>query len=662
MSYLTGPRGRWLLAVVIVATALAGCMMPQVAPEPAPQADEEIVTMYVGPVQADCVGEGPQKCLLVKEGSPDGPYLMFYSEIEGFEWEEGYHYELQVRKTKVENPPAGGSSIRYELVQVVNKTPAGEVSTMYVAPMMVECETTEIYKCLLVSDSPDGEYRPFYGKISGFDYEEGYQYSLLVEEVPMDQPPSDAPAGVWNLLAVTQKTPATTVAAPEAQTPLEGTLWQLTSYVDANGQTQTTLAGSEVTATFQDGRVVGSAGCNNYTAEYTLDGSALAIGPAATTLRACISEELSAQEAAYLSALAAVASYEISGETLTLLDAAGQTVLEFAAKTPTSLTGTTWQVTNYNNGKQAVVTLLADTELTMMFDDNGQVSGSAGCNNFTGGYTMDGDAIVIGPLATTMKMCGEPEGVMEQEAAFLAALEAATTFAIQGDEIELRDDSGALQVRATAAAVEPPAASTATPLEGTLWVLTSYMDANGNAVKPIEGSEITLTFEEGRLGGNASCNNYGADYAVDGNTLSIGPVITTMMMCQPEALAQQEHAYLANLARVIAYEIVGDSLALADPEGNDLLTYKASTPTSLTGTTWQVTNYNNGKQAVVTLLPGTEITMTFGEGGLVSGTAGCNTFRGGYTVDGDAISVGPLASTMMLCVEPEGVMEQERPS
>lgn len=41
------------------------------------------------------------------------------------------------------------------------------------------------------------------------------------------------------------------------------------------------------------------------------------------------------------------------------------------------------------------------------------------------------------------------------------------------------------------------------------------------------------------------------------------------------------------------------------------------------------------------------------EEGNASGFGGCNTFRGGYELDGDSISLGPLAATLMACEEPK---------
>ena len=78
-------------------------------------------TLYLGAKLVDCIGVAPQKCLLIKE-NPGDDYTYFYDKIEGFEWEEGFEYELRVEITKNSNPPADASSLHYRLVKVVNKT------------------------------------------------------------------------------------------------------------------------------------------------------------------------------------------------------------------------------------------------------------------------------------------------------------------------------------------------------------------------------------------------------------------------------------------------------------------------------------------------------------------------------------------------------------
>jgi putative lipoprotein len=51
----------------------------------------------------------------------------------------------------------------------------------------------------------------------------------------------------------------------------------------------------------------------------------------------------------------------------------------------------------------------------------GRVSGSGGCNRFTGAYKLNGNALEFMPAAATMMMCIH-EGVMETESSFLKTL------------------------------------------------------------------------------------------------------------------------------------------------------------------------------------------------------------------------------------------------
>ena len=59
-------------------------------------------------------------------------------------------------------------------------------------------------------------------------------------------------------------------------------------------------------------------------------------------------------------------------------------------------------------------------QTTLAFDGEGRVSGSGGCNRFTGSYTFTDGELSFGPLAGTKMMC--PEAVMDQEDRFHRAL------------------------------------------------------------------------------------------------------------------------------------------------------------------------------------------------------------------------------------------------
>lgn len=78
---------------------------------------------FVADATVMCTGVGLQKCLQIKENENDD-WANFYDPIEGFDYEEGYSYKLQVEVLDIENPPADASSKKYVLVEVLEKTKA----------------------------------------------------------------------------------------------------------------------------------------------------------------------------------------------------------------------------------------------------------------------------------------------------------------------------------------------------------------------------------------------------------------------------------------------------------------------------------------------------------------------------------------------------------
>ena len=80
------------------------------------------------------------------------------------------------------------------------------------------------------------------------------------------------------------------------------------------------------------------------------------------------------------------------------------------------LAGTSWRLEDL-----AGAGVLDRVPSTLEFGPDGQISGSGGCNRFSGSYQRHGDTLSLGPLAATRMAC--PEAVMHQEMAFLAVLE-----------------------------------------------------------------------------------------------------------------------------------------------------------------------------------------------------------------------------------------------
>jgi heat shock protein HslJ len=225
-------------------------------------------------------------------------------------------------------------------------------------------------------------------------------------------------------------------AAGATSAPLDGTVWRLE---ELPGVTAAELAGvtRPVTLRFESGQMSGFSGCNRFSGGYELKADQLVVGPLATTQMACPGPG-SSVERAFHAALQGSMAFALQGDDLKVTSASG-TTLRFKKEPPPQLAGVDWKVTSFNNDRHAVVGVIGDSKLTMTFKD-GKVAGSAGCNNFHGAYSTDGNRVSIGPLATTRRAC--EESLMTQEKQFLAALTSAVTWSIEGNVLDMHRADG----------------------------------------------------------------------------------------------------------------------------------------------------------------------------------------------------------------------------
>lgn len=225
-------------------------------------------------------------------------------------------------------------------------------------------------------------------------------------------------------------------AAPEPP-PLDGTAWVLSSLPG-----RTLVPKQTPTLGFEGGRASGTDGCNRYSTPYTVKGTAIEVSPRGISTQMACPPEVMQQAETFMTALSLAKSHRVSGDELQLLAADGAVLATLAAQSRT-LAGTQWQVTGINNGKGAVVSVLAGSTVNVAFDGQGRASGSAGCNRFMAGYESDGSKLRFTAPGTTRKMCAEA-GWMEQEQMFVRALESVATMRAEGHRLEMRRADGAL--------------------------------------------------------------------------------------------------------------------------------------------------------------------------------------------------------------------------
>jgi heat shock protein HslJ len=190
-------------------------------------------------------------------------------------------------------------------------------------------------------------------------------------------------------------------------------------------------------------------------------------------------------------------------------------------------------------------------------------------------------------------------------------------------------------------------------VEGTTWIL----DASSAAALGEDPGDAraTIRFEDGEVGGQAFCNHFGGTYEIAGDSMTIEVGAMTEMACE-EPLMTLELAFVAALGQVTSVTAGDDRLTLI---GGDVeLAFDAEQPVELIGMEWRLDGLASG-DAVHSTIAGTEATLTLSEDGAASGNASCNSFSGGYELDGTSLSFGALATTRMACSDPPGVMEQE---
>jgi heat shock protein HslJ len=151
---------------------------------------------------------------------------------------------------------------------------------------------------------------------------------------------------------------------------------------------------------------------------------------------ACPPKE-TAVERAYLAALERVAKWSREQDELTLANAGGTSLLRYRAASPQGAwTATAVRLPN------SVSSTLPGTEITADFGDDGKLTGSAGCNKYNATYKTKGSKITIGDVSATEMACTGPEGVMEQEQAYLDTLPLTASYRVEGEMLSLLKKDG----------------------------------------------------------------------------------------------------------------------------------------------------------------------------------------------------------------------------
>ena len=105
------------------------------------------------------------------------------------------------------------------------------------------------------------------------------------------------------------------------------------------------------------------------------------------------------------------------------------------------------------------------------------------------------------------------------------------------------------------------------------WKLASYgSPTNMTPADPNVETEITFG-SDSKLNGNVGCNSFNGDYKVDGNTVTFGPIASTMMACA-DPMMQQEGTVFLVFTKTATFTIDSSKLTITSADGESVAVFE----------------------------------------------------------------------------------------
>jgi len=246
-------------------------------------------------------------------------------------------------------------------------------------------------------------------------------------------PPTSTPSPVE--AAATVEAVVTEVAAAYA---LAGTAWTF-AYFGPPEASVPVMPDTRASVNYFIDRYAGFDGCNWFLGAYTAtaDGELRNFTPSSTR-NVCEPPELQDQSDTFVSALLNSIEFEMDGEQLAQNTSDDQRLLTLDPAPIIPMPGTVWELKFWwVADSEQYAPVLPESMTTMTFEEGGQASGFGGCNDFTIEYEGDLQiekvleatdtyaelpSLTFGPITSQPVSCDEPEGIMDQEQSFFAAL------------------------------------------------------------------------------------------------------------------------------------------------------------------------------------------------------------------------------------------------
>ena len=326
------------------------------------------------------------------------------------------------------------------------------------------------------------------------------------------------------------------------------------------------VEGSIVTLRVDENSMGGIDGCNRYGggsevgSGFGPDG-VYSLSNFGGTLILCRKPEgVMEQTDAYQLALLAGKRYGVVDDRLEIYDSVGTARLVFVRQAPlqgrpVALSGTSWRLLGKGEEGRTTITFL----------DHRLATGTTACRSYFATYNTSGETIRF--PSKGMRRAHEPctEASKRLEGEYTDFLSWAWEYSVYADEgsrrLELRSSRGkTLNFKPV-----PPAVQDIADAEWTLRVVVEVRE--GLAFRDrdvVEGTEVTMLFDESGISGTSGCNPYSGLATVEDGSITVDDkLLRAERACEgPDGVMEQERLYLDLLPQVTRYSIFGDELFL----------------------------------------------------------------------------------------------------
>ena len=237
--------------------------------------------------------------------------------------------------------------------------------------------------------------------------------------------------------------------------------------------------------------------------------------------------------------------------------------------TPATLPGSNWLLVSQDGSE-----VEPGVDFTLIFYNDTEAVGRAGCRDFYATYQADSEGIRFTSLSMLSLDCQGGAELQLREGQFTGSLSSTRVYRMNDVTLELHQADGGILV------FEPLPASMHVPLEGKPWRLGAILEP-GTGEGALEGRRpevfleipgATLMLEGNAAGGSGGCNTFQANYTLDGPTIRFEPLVVTDMYCaEPVQVMEQEQRYLEVLQSAGTYHLSGYQLWLEDSQGRRLI-------------------------------------------------------------------------------------------